>query len=56
MLWLILKNKDFIKTSLNLIYSRNNLPRITDGEFVRNIDKYKLIRTRTALYVNGDYE
>ena len=56
MLWLILKNKNFIKTSLNLIYSRNNLPRITEGEFVRNIDMYKLIKTRIALYVNVNYE
>ena len=40
----------------NHVYSRNNLPKIKDGAYVINPDKYKSIRPYwTALYVNGNY-
>ena len=40
---------------LNGVYSRNNLPKIKDGTYVRNLDEYKSIETHSiALYVNGD--
>ena len=39
----------------NGVYSRNNLPKIKDGAYVINVDKYKSIVTRwIALYVNND--
>ena len=38
-----------------VVYSRNNLPKIKDGEYIINLDAYKLIETRwIALYVNGN--
>ena len=42
--------------NLNLIvYSRNNLPKIKDGEYVINLDDYKSIGTHwIALYVNNN--
>ena len=42
--------------SLNLIvYSRSNLPKIKDGEYVINLDDYKSIGTHwIALYVNNN--
>ena len=40
---------------LNGVYSRNNLPKIKDRTYVRNLDEYKSIETHwIALYVNGD--
>ena len=40
---------------LNVVYSRNNLPKIKDGAYVINLDDYKSIGTHwIALYVNGD--
>ena len=39
----------------NGAYSRNNLPKIKDGAYVINPDKYKSIGTHwIALYVNGN--
>ena len=36
-------------------YSRNNLPKIKDGVYVRNLDENELIGTHwIALYVNGN--
>ena len=36
-------------------FSRNNLPKIKDGEYVINLDEYKSIRTHwIARYMNGD--
>ena len=43
------------KPKFNGVYSRNNLPKIVDGEYVKNLDEYKLIKTHwIALYVNGN--
>ena len=37
------------------VYSRNNLPKIKDGAYVRNLDEYESIGTHwIALYVNGN--
>ena len=37
------------------IYSRNKLPGIKDGAYVKNLDEYKSIGTHwIALYVNGN--
>ena len=37
----------------NGVKSRNNLPKIKDGTYVINIDKYKTVRTHwIALYVS----
>ena len=46
-LQLILKYKSIIKTNLNLtgFFSRNNLPKMRDGEYVVNLDAYKSIGT-----------
>ena len=38
---------------INCVYSRNNLPKIKDGEGLINLDKYKSIETHwISLYVN----
>ena len=43
------------KPKFNGVYSRNNLPKIVDGEYVKNLDEYKSIKTHwIALYVNGN--
>ena len=40
---------------LNGLYSKNNLPKVKDGEYVINLDEYKSIRTHwIVLYMNGD--
>ena len=37
----------------NGVYSRNSLPKIEDGAYVRNLDEYEPIGTHwIALYVN----
>ena len=39
----------------NCVYSRNNLPKIKDGAFVINLDKFKSIETHWIdLYVNNN--
>ena len=39
----------------NGVYSRNNLPKIKNGAYVRNLDEYESIGTHCiALYVNGN--
>ena len=39
----------------NGVYSRNNLPRVKDGAYIVNLNKYKSIGTHwIALYVNGN--
>ena len=39
---------------LNGVYSRNNLPKMKDGAYIINLDKYKPIRSHwTALFVKG---
>ena len=39
----------------NGVYSRNNLPKIKDGAYLINLDKFKSIKTHwIALYVNGN--
>ena len=39
----------------NGVYSRNNLPRVKDGAYIINFNKYKSIGTHwIALYVNGN--
>ena len=39
----------------NGLYSRNNLPRVKDGAYIINLNKYKSIGTHwKALYVNGN--
>ena len=39
----------------NGVYSRNNLPKIKDGAYVTNFDKYESIGTHwLALHVNGN--
>ena len=53
----MLKYKNIIKINLkfNGFYSRNNLHKIKDGEFIINFDGYQLIGTHwIALYVNGN--
>ena len=43
------------KPKFNGFYSRNNLHKIKDGEFIINSDGYQLIGTHwIALYVNGN--
>ena len=42
------------KPDFNGVYSRNNLPKIKDGAYVINCDKFKSIGTQyKVLYVNG---
>ena len=44
-----------IEPIFNVVYSRNNLPKIKDGAFVINADEFKLIGTHwIALYMNGN--
>ena len=38
----------------NGAYSRNNLPKITDGAFVRNFDEYKSIGTYLIALSDND--
>ena len=39
----------------NSVYSRNNLPKIKDGAYIINLDKFKSIETHwIALYMNGN--
>ena len=39
----------------NSIFSRNNLPKIKDGQYLINLDEFESIETHCiALYVNGD--
>ena len=39
----------------NGVYSRNNLPKIKNGQYVINFDEFKSIGTHwIALYVNGN--
>ena len=39
----------------NGAHSKNNLPKIKAGVYVKNLDEYKSIRTHwIALYVNGN--
>ena len=43
------------KPKFNGFYSRKNLHKIKDGEFIINFDGYQLIGTHwIALYVNGN--
>ena len=40
----------------NGVYSRNNLPKIKNGAYVMNLDKYNSIGTHwKALFLNGAY-
>ena len=53
----MLKYKDINQKQpqFNSVSSRNNLPKIKDGIYVINQNKYKSTRTHwIALYVNGD--
>ena len=44
-----------IEPIFNVVYSRNNLPKIKDGAYVINADEFKLIGTHwIALYMNGN--
>ena len=39
----------------NVVYSRNNLPKIKDGAYVVNLDEFKSVRTHwIALYVKSN--
>ena len=39
----------------NGVYSRNNLPKIKDGAYVKNLDEFKSIGTHCiTLYVNAN--
>ena len=41
--------------NLNLVYSRNNLPKIKDGAYIINLDEYESVGTHwIALYVNAE--
>ena len=41
--------------NFNAVSSRNNLPKIKDGTYVKNLDEYESIGThRIALYVNNN--
>ena len=43
------------KPKFNGLYSRNNLPKLKDGTYVINLEKYKSIGTyQIALNVDGD--
>ena len=43
------------KPKFNCVYSKNNLPKVKDVEYVINIDMFKSMATYwIALYVNGD--
>ena len=48
----LLKGKDTIRED---VYSRNSLPKMKEGSYVINIDKFKSIGTHwIALYANGN--
>ena len=50
-----IKNYYQNEPKFNGIYSRNNLPKIKDGAYVINLDKYKSIGTHSiALYANAE--
>ena len=43
------------QTAFNIIYSRNNSPKIKDGTYVTNLDEFTSIKThRIGSYVNGN--
>ena len=43
------------KPKFNGVYSRNNLPKMRDGLYVKNLDEYKSTGTLwKALYMNGE--
>ena len=43
------------ESNFNGVYSKNNLPKIKDGAYVINLDKYKSIGAHwIALYLNGN--
>ena len=43
------------KHRFNGVYTRNNLPKINDGAYVINLNKYESVETNwIALYVNVD--
>ena len=43
------------KHRFNGVYTRNNLPKINDGTYVINLNKYESVETNwIALYVNVD--
>ena len=43
-----------IEPKFNVVYSRNNLPKIKDGAYLINVDEFKSKETHwIALYVNG---
>ena len=43
------------KPNFFVVYSRNNLPKIKDGEYLMNLDEFKSIGIHSiALYVNGN--
>ena len=43
------------KPKFNGVYSRKRLPKIKNGAYITNLDKYKSIGTHwIALYVNGN--
>ena len=43
------------RPKFNGVYSRNNLPKVKDGAYVINVDKFKSTGTHwIALYVNGN--
>ena len=45
------------ESKLNGVYSRNNLPIITDGAYVINLDEFKSIETHwIASYILTDLE
>ena len=52
-----MKYKNIIKNEprFNVVFSRDNLPKIKDGTYVINLDKYSDIRTHwVALYVHNN--
>ena len=43
------------KPKFNVVYSRNNLPKIKDGAYVINLDEYESVGTHwIALYINDN--
>ena len=43
------------KPKFNGVYSRNNLPKMRDGLYVKNLDEYKSTGTLwKVLYMNGE--
>ena len=44
-----------MEPKFNGVYLRNNLPKIKDGAYVKNLDEFKSIGNHwIALYVNGN--